>query len=312
MKEKTLFAAPRVLIAAFVFAFCALLAPTTTHAQGPYGNSGAFMYSVQYGDTMGSIAHRFGVPMPMLMQANPQYGANMYVGQQMYVPGQSAPSTYGATVRYIVQPGDTLFGIARRFGVSVYALMNLNRIFNPNFIFVGMPLLIPGGYVPPSSYQTYLVQFGDTLFRIALRFRTSVYALMIANHIPNPNLIFAGMRLIIPGGQPYPVPPPNPYPTPRPIGTPVPGTNVSMQNTMYSPQSITVKVGMTVVWRNNETNGMPHTVTSGSPNAPSGMFDSGTLNAGQSFQFTFSTPGTFAYYCRIHGAAMTGVITISP
>jgi plastocyanin len=120
------------------------------------------------------------------------------------------------------------------------------------------------------------------------------------------------MRLIIPGTQPYPGPQPNPYPTPRPIGTPIPGTNVSMQSTMYNPQSITVKAGTTVVWRNNETNGTQHTVTSGPPNAPSGMFDSGTLSPGQSYQFTFSTPGTFAYYCRIHGAAMTGTVTVTP
>ena len=317
MQEKLFHSSPRVLIAAFVFALIAVLAPTTIFAQGPYGNQGGFTYNAQYGDTMGSIANRFGVSMRSLMQANPQYGGNLYVGQPFYVPGQSAPASYSTSSRYIVQPGDTLYGIARRFGVSIYALTSVNGISNPNFIFVGMSLAIPGGYVPPSSYGTYVVQFGDTLTRIALRFRTSVYALMIANHIPNPNLIFAGMRLVIPSGygssQPYPIPATGPTATPGPTPTPGAGTaNVVLQNIAYNPQSLTIKVGTTVTWRNAETNGMQHTVTSGTPNAPSGMFDSGTLNPGQTFQFTFTTPGTFAYYCRIHGAAMTGTVVVTP
>lgn len=87
---------------------------------------------------------------------------------------------------------------------------------------------------------------------------------------------------------------------------------VSLKNLAFSPNAITVRVGTTVTWMNDETGAVPHTVTSGSPNAPSGMFDSGTLNPGQSFQFTFSTPGTFPYFCRIHGASMTGVVTVTP
>lgn len=55
----------------------------------------------------------------------------------------------------------------------------------------------------------------------------------------------------------------------------------------------------------------PHTVTGGAPGAPSGAFDSGNLNPGQNFQYTFKTPGTFAYFCRIHGASMTGVVIVT-
>ncbi len=87
---------------------------------------------------------------------------------------------------------------------------------------------------------------------------------------------------------------------------------VSIKNFAFSPGSISVRAGTTVMWTNDEASAVPHTVTSGTPNAPSGMFDSGTLNPGQTFQFTFTTPGTFAYFCRIHGAAMTGTITVTP
>jgi len=164
-----------------------------------------------------------------------------------------------------------------------------------------------------------VVRLGDTLSSIAFRFGTSVYALMVSNNIANPNLIFAGMRLAVPGASaygnapsPYNYSSSSGYPTPT---APSPGTtstpSVSLKNTAYNPNSITVHVGTTVTWTNNDS-GIPHTVTSGTPSAPSGTFDAGTLNSGQSFQFTFSSAGTFAYFCRIHGAAMTGTVTVVP
>ncbi len=317
------FFAPRVLLAAFVFAALTLLAPAATNAAGP--PSGASMYVVQYGDTLESIAARYGVSAQAIMQANGMYSPNMYVGRQVYMPaGYGYPassgngtSAYRATVAYIVQPGDTLFGIAQRFGVSAFTLARLNNLFNPNFIFAGMRLIVPRA-APTPTYQTYLVRFGDSLSGIALRFGTSVYALMVANNIPNPNLIFAGMRLVVPGASTY-----GGYasasgypPAPTPAATPTPGgsggtTAVSMQGIAYAPKNLSVHVGGNVMWTNNEGSAIPHTVTSGAPNAPSGTFDSGTLNPGQSFAFTFNSPGTFAYFCRIHGAAMTGTITVT-
>src|ERR1700736_3641056 len=78
---------------------------------------------------------------------------------------------------YVVQRGDTLFSIALRFGVSLSALINANNIANPNLIFVGQQLTIPGpgGTIPPpppppQGNSTYVVQRGDTLSQISLRF----------------------------------------------------------------------------------------------------------------------------------------------
>ena len=75
------------------------------------------------------------------------------------------------TVNYIVQRGDTLFAIATRFGVTVAALTAANGISNPNLIFVGQPLTIPGpgggGNPPPpppsGGGTTYIVRPGDTI-----------------------------------------------------------------------------------------------------------------------------------------------------
>lgn len=216
--------------------------------------------------------------------------------------------------------------IAAGYGVTPQMLMQANGITLPNAVYPGQQMLAPSispfGYrmsgAPPASFGSaprsifvYIVQRGDTLTRIAIRFHTSVIALVIANNIPNPNLIFAGMRLIIPG-----VTLNAPSPAPMPAPTMVPGMGmtyaVSLMGIAYNPNSLTVHAGAIIIWTNNESSAIPHTVTSGAPGAPSGTFDSPTLNPGQSFQFTFNTPGTITYFCRIHGAAMTGTVTVIP
>ncbi|MCI0413480.1 cupredoxin domain-containing protein, partial [bacterium] len=83
---------------------------------------------------------------------------------------------------------------------------------------------------------------------------------------------------------------------------------VSVEDNFFTPSNITVPIGTTIIWTHNGRN--LHTVTSGSPDAPSGLFDSGNMSSGQTFQFTFNSPGTIPYYCRIHGASMTGTITV--
>lgn len=79
-------------------------------------------------------------------------------------------------------------------------------------------------------------------------------------------------------------------------------------NTSFNPPTLTISPGATITWTNRDN--FDHTVTSGTPGNPSGMFDSGILHSGQTFQFTFNDKGTIPYYCRIHGKAMTGNITV--
>lgn len=83
---------------------------------------------------------------------------------------------------------------------------------------------------------------------------------------------------------------------------------VVMQNTAFSPSSLTVTAGTTVKWTNNDA--MTHTVSAGTPSAPSTMFDSGNMGMGATYQFTFNTKGTFQYYCKIHPTIMQATITV--
>jgi len=90
-------------------------------------------------------------------------------------------------------------------------------------------------------------------------------------------------------------------------GTPPPANEIFVQGMAFSPATKTIAVGTTLKWTNKD--GVEHTVTSGVPGTPSGVFDSGNLASNGSFSFTFSQTGTFKYYCKIH-SSMTGTITV--
>jgi len=92
-------------------------------------------------------------------------------------------------------------------------------------------------------------------------------------------------------------------------GNNTPAANeVWMQNTLFNPKSKTVNKGTEITWINKDS--FDHTVTSGTPNNPDGLFDSGTIGSGGTFKRTFDSAGTFNYYCKIHQDVMTGTITV--
>jgi plastocyanin len=83
---------------------------------------------------------------------------------------------------------------------------------------------------------------------------------------------------------------------------------VTMQNIAFDPQDITITQGTTVKWTNQDN--FLHTVTSGSPGSPNGIFNSGNMNRFATFSFVFQNTGVYPYYCMIHGSAMTGTVTV--
>jgi LysM repeat protein len=119
------------------------------------------------------------------------------------------------TVRY----RETLYCIGRAYAVSPWAIATENRLAYPYRLRVSQSLAIPnvpwkvgygpvcarqfgGGVTPPpppwGCRTRYIVRYGDTLYSIAWRYGTTVWALVVANHLPNPNWIFAGQSLCIP------------------------------------------------------------------------------------------------------------------
>ena len=233
----------------------------------------------------------------------------------------------GFNCTHIVHFGGTLSAIAARYGTSVFALMQANSIANPNRIFAGMLLRVPCLPAVARARTIYTVRPGDDLLRIGLRFGVNYLAIARFNGLRNPNLIFAGMRLAIPltgytapayapSYSPGYMPPQAPgYSPGYPQAMPPPGggmppssggqtVNASIQDFSFSPNPINIRVGQMVVWRNNGPS--PHTATS-----DSGVWNSGTLNPGAMFAFTFNSPGTFTYHCDFH-PAMRGTVVVAP
>lgn len=89
--------------------------------------------------------------------------------------------------------------------------------------------------------------------------------------------------------------------TNNPGGNPV-SNQISMRASTFTPRSVTISVGTTIVWTNNDV--LAHTVTSNS-----GAFKSGTMSPNESFSFTFQSAGNYAYTCEIH-PAMTGTVIV--
>lgn len=132
-----------------------------------------------------------------------QAGAQQAVqAQQVFPPPPLCPPP---GFLYTVQPGDTLFLIAQRFGTTLQALIACNpQITNPNLIFPGQVICVcfqPVGFPPPPPCPRgfiYTVQPGDSLFSIAQRFGVSLPSLICANpQIANPNVIFPGQQICV-------------------------------------------------------------------------------------------------------------------
>ncbi len=174
------------------------------------------IHVVQRGETLYSIARRYGVSVQAIVNANGIRNPNLiYVGQRLRIPTGAPPPPSGTgNITYVVQRGDTLAAVAWRHGVTVNAIVQANGLRNPDFIYVGQRLLIPAtAPAQPSRPTLHTVQRGETLSSIAWRYGVTVWDIAAANGIGNPNFIYVGQRLVIPGAQPTP-------PAPRPTRTP--------------------------------------------------------------------------------------------
>jgi LysM repeat protein len=221
-----------------LLAFVVLLQPVVSHA-APLG-ADTVVYVVKPGDTLRSIAAAYGTTMSAIVRANNMANPDViYPGQKLIIPvsGGSTPSagsstptpapvptsaaspTVSASVYHTVKLGDTLDKIARANGTTAAAIIAANGISNPDLIWVGQKLLIPGTSKPgapvaqptakpksqpaqpaPASPTIHVVKPGDTLGQIAQRYGTTVAAILAANDLPSADVLGVGQRLIIPKG----------------------------------------------------------------------------------------------------------------
>jgi LysM repeat protein len=176
--------------------------PFATATPNPTATPGQFEYSVQWGDTLFSLAQRFNTTVEAIVAANGLQDADyIKTAQVLIIPSSQAQPAPGTGNEYTVQAGDTLFSLARRYGTTVEAIQLANGIVNPWYINVGQKLIIPAGSTepqPPPGDNTYIVQAGDTLYSIAARYGKNVWDVIVANNLSDPYWIYPGQVLAIP------------------------------------------------------------------------------------------------------------------
>jgi LysM repeat protein len=202
-------------VAGLLVVMSLVLTPASALAAPP--DQGRQTHVVQAGETLYSIASRYGVTVEAIMAANDLTNANyIYVGQRLVIPGgMDGPARddgWGQGGRHVVQAGETLTSIALRYGTTVGALATANGLNNADYVYVGQVLNVPSGSSKPEGdkeqkpdwsqnkcEKIYVVRAGDTLSSIAWQYRTTVSELIRSNDLRS-DLIYQGQRLCVPGG----------------------------------------------------------------------------------------------------------------
>ncbi|MEZ4322774.1 MAG: LysM peptidoglycan-binding domain-containing protein [Myxococcota bacterium] len=156
-------------------------------------------HTVRSGDTLSGIATKYGTTTTSLRTLNNISGSRIYVGQTLKVrgSGSSAPaSTTARTTLHTIQRGETLSGIATKYGTTTASLQKLNGIRNASSIQSGQRIKVPATQVASSSWTTYTVRSGDSLGKIASARGCSVSELQKWNGLSS-TTIHPGQKLKI-------------------------------------------------------------------------------------------------------------------
>lgn len=161
-------------------------------------------YTVQKGDTLYSIALKYDTTPSAIVNKNNLTTDILSVGQVLDIPSDiesTGDISDSVDNNYIVQKGDSLYSISRRYNVSISDLKNVNNL-ESNILTVGQILVIPNTNNVDNSMNNnmsnlYMVEKGDTLWSIANKFGTSVNAIRMVNNL-NSDVLSIGQTLIIP------------------------------------------------------------------------------------------------------------------
>ena len=151
-------------------------------------------YTVKSGDSLWSISRKFGVSVSELKEANNLSSNLLSIGQNLIIPGKVPEKE---SDEYVVQKGDTLYSIARKFNTTVDNLKSLNNITTDSLA-IGQILKIPGE--ESITGNTYNVKKGDSLYSIARANNTTVDKLKNINNLTSNNLSI-GQVLKLPSGD---------------------------------------------------------------------------------------------------------------
>lgn len=151
---------------------------------------GSNYYTVKSGDSLWSISRKFGVTVNELKKVNNLSSNLLSVGQNLIIPGKKNNTSSN---EYVVKKGDTLYGIANKYNVSVDNLKSYNNL-STDSLSIGQLIKIPDNKV---NSNEYVVKSGDSLYSISRKYGVSVDELMSVNNLKS-TVLSVGQVLKIP------------------------------------------------------------------------------------------------------------------
>ena len=166
--------------------------PVAVSTATPNPQTTPVTYTVQLGDTLYSLAKRYGTSIQAIMQANGMMSYFLRAGEVIWIPASGGPPP--GPVVHIVQPGETLYSIANDYHTTVWAIMTANNLSSYS-VWAYAALFVPSAAQPGAFI--HIVQPGETLYTIATNHGTTVALIMMANGLRAYD-IYVYQRIVIP------------------------------------------------------------------------------------------------------------------
>ena len=168
----------------------------------PYSFNGSLVndnyYIVKKGDSLWSIANKYGLSVEQLKEMNNLSSNMLSVGQKLLINDGTNVDNVNENY-YIVKSGDTLYSIAKKYGLTVDELKKMNNL-SSNTLSINQKLLVGNDMSTDDNYDVYVVKSGDTLWGIASKYNTSVDKIKDINNL-NSNNLSIGQKLLVPGNN---------------------------------------------------------------------------------------------------------------
>lgn len=178
-----------------------MLAFAQTPPSTPTETDGITIHVVQRGETLSQIAQTYGITLEAILELNSQLAPdNIQAGQRIFIPNDRI-GTQGILTRHIVQPGETLYSIAKTYYSTPQSLAEANNIFHTSSLYIGQDILVTAGangLLPPETRSMHVVNAGETIFEIALRYGIPIAELATANQIDITTPLQVGQVLVLP------------------------------------------------------------------------------------------------------------------
>lgn len=162
----------------------------------PTVNTKATVHTVRKGETLSGIASKYGTTVANLVKINSITDKNLIkTGQKIKLKGSAAKPNTSKTPTYKIKSGDTLSGIAKKFGTTVSNLQKLNNIKNASKIYAGQTIKVTGTAKKSTSKKYHKVKSGDTVSGLASKYKTTQAKIKKWNGLKNVHKIYIGQKL---------------------------------------------------------------------------------------------------------------------